>query len=199
MAQRRRKARMQRRKQHIITALCIAGGLGAAALSILVCLLVFGIGSGASTPVSAPVATSLPYEASSPFSAGDLTSAQMAQIREQGRMSVSDGPRGVSVGDSLDDLLIRFPASYTGAQPDDMQILYCADYFENRNGLMTVLPPRGLLTADSSAIFVTFLAPTSAYPAGTQDNYGEFEHVYCQFTVEPDTMTVSSIVLGLEQ
>ena len=82
-------------------------------------------------------------------------------------------------------------------QPEDVQILYCADYFENQNGIMTALPPRGLLTTGSDAITVTLMAPTSPYPAGTLDNYGEYEHVYCVFTIKLDTMTISSIVLGI--
>ena len=199
MAQRRRKRIQQQRRQRMITALCIAGGIGAVAISVFVCLIGFGAGMPGSAPVSAPVATSLPYEASEPFSIADFTSDQLAQIRAQGRISVSDGPRGVSVGDTLDSLLERFPASYTGEQPDEEQILYCADYFENIYGVMTVLPPRALLSADSSFIYVTMLAPTSAYPSGTRENYGDFEHVYCQFTIEPDEMTVRSIVLGIEQ
>ena len=34
---------------------------------------------------------------------------------------------------------------------------------------------------------------------GTQDSYGSYEHVYCVFTVQMTTMTVSSIVLGLSR
>lgn len=50
----------------------------------------------------------------------------------------------MSVGDTLDEMLTHFPSSYTGAQPsEDEQILYCADYYENQNGIMTVLPPAG--------------------------------------------------------
>lgn len=199
MAQQRRRARALKRRQRTITALCIAGGIGAAAISIAVCLLLFGPSLRPSAPASAPAQTALPYDATEPFTAADLTAAQLAQIREQGRVNVSDGPRGISVGDTMDELLTRFPTSYKGAQPDDEQILYCADYFESARGVMIALPPRGLLTADSSAIYVTYLAPTSAYPAGTRDGYGDFEHVYCQFTVEPDAMTVTSIALGLER
>ena len=188
-----------KRRQRRITALCIAGGIGAAALSLIICLFVFGSGGQDSAPASVPADAQLTYDVSAPFGASDLTSAQLTQLREQGRMSVSDGPRGVSVGDSLDKLLERFPSGYAGEQPDDEQILYCAEVFENASGKSVVLPPRGLITADSSFIYVTLLAPTSAYPAGTRENYGEFEHVYCRFTIEPDAMTVSSIVLGLEQ
>ena len=64
---------------------------------------------------------------------------------------------------------------------------------------MTALPPRGLLSVDTGKIIVTLLAPTSAYPAGTLDNYGSYEHVYCRYTIDPDTMTISSIVLGIDQ
>ncbi len=78
-------------------------------------------------------------------------------------------------------------------------ILYCAQYFENQNGVMTALPPRGLLTVDSGAIIVTLMAPTSAYPVGTLEQYSRYEHVYCIYTVSPDTMTVQSIVLGLSR
>ena len=120
---------------------------------------------------------------------------------------MSDGPRGVSVGDSLDTLLSRFPSTFTekqadtdqtGEQSDEEIILYCASYFENQNGVMTALPPRGLLTVDSGSIIVTLLAPISSYPAGTKDDYGRYEHIYCRYTIEPDTMTIRSIVLGLD-
>lgn len=199
MAQKRRKERMMKRRQRRITALCIAGGIGAMLLSLVICLLLFDIG-GDEVAVSAPASTALPYDATQPFSISDLTAQQLTQIRSEGRISVSDGPRGVSVGDTLDEMLTRFPSSYTGAQPsEDEQILYCADYYENQNGIMTVLPPRGLMTVESRNIVVTLLAPTSAYPAGTRDQYGDYEHVYCIFTIEPESMTISRIELGIDQ
>ena len=198
MAQKRRQEKLAKRRQRMITLLCVLGGIGAAALSIAVCAVIFGKPLAPETPATVPAQAELPYTSSEPFSVADLTAAQLSQLREQGRMNVSDGPRGLSVGDSLDTLLERFPASYTGAQPDEEQILYCADYFENQNGVMTVLPPRGLLSVGSGNLVVTLLSPTSAYPPGTLDNSGSFEHVYCQFFIEPDGMTISSIVLGLE-
>ena len=198
MAQKRRQEKLAKRRQRMITLLCVLGGIGAAALSIAVCAVIFGKPLAPETPATVPAQAELPYTSSEPFSVADLTAAQLSQLREQGRMNVSDGPRGLSVGDSLDTLLERFPASYAGAQPDEEQILYCADYFENQNGVMTVLPPRGLLSVGSGNLVVTLLSPTSAYPPGTLDNYGSFEHVYCQFFIEPDGMTISSIVLGLE-
>ena len=57
---------------------------------------------------------------------------------------------------------------------------------------------RGLLTVNSGSIIVTLLAPISSYPAGTKDDYGRYEHIYCRYTIEPDTMTIRSIVLGLD-
>ena len=199
MAQKRRKALAQKRRQRRITALCIAGGIGAVVLSLTACLLIFGVPAGEQALPPASSVSALPYDAGTPFSLSDLTAAQIAQLREQGRLSLSDGPRGVSIGDSLDVLLERYPSNFAEEQPDGEQILYCALYFPNRNGLMTALPPRGLLSADSSTIYVTLLAPTSPYPEGTSDNYGDYEHVYCRYTIEPDTMTVTSIVLGIEQ
>ena len=232
MAQRRRKEQQMKKQQRIITALCIAGGIGAVLLSLVVCILIFDP-FAASAPVSAPVATSLPFSASEPFSLSDLTAAQINQIRKSGRMTVSDGPRGVSVGDTLEKLIERLPtdvgtssktsqpagmqsdeeialycAEYlekqntgaqTGLQSDEEMILYCAEYFENQNGVMTALPPRGLINVNNGQIVVTLLAPTSAYPTGTRDSYGAYEHVYCVYTIEPDTMTISSIVLGIDQ
>ena len=199
MAQKRRKERMMKRRQHRITALCIAGGTGAMLLSLVSCLLLFALG-GDRAVVTTSESTPMPYDATQPFSISDLTAQQLTQIRAQGRISVSDGPRGVSVGDTLDEMLTHFPSSYAGAQPsEDEQILYCADYYENQNGVMTVLPPRGLMTVESRNIVVTLLAPTSAYPAGTRDQYGDYEHVYCIFTIEPESMTVSRIELGIDQ
>lgn len=207
MAQRRRKEQQMIRRQRIITALCIAGGIGAVLLSVCICILVFNP-FAASAPVSAPSATALPYSAAQPFSLSDLTTAQVTQIRKNGRMSVSDGPRGVSIGDTLEKLMERLPSTIvethenselTGMQSEEQIILYCADYFENQNGMMTVLPPRGLIDVDNGEIVVTLLAPTSAYPAGTKDNYGAYEHVYCVYTIDPETMTISSITLGIDQ
>ncbi len=207
MAQRRRKEQQMKKRQRLITALCIAGGLGAVLLSLFVCILIFNPFAD-STPVSAPAATSLPYSASEPFSLSDLTASQLTQIRKNGRMTVSDGPRGVSVGDTLEKLMERLPSTIvetqqdmqqTGEQSEEQIILYCADYFQNQNGMMTVLPPRGLIDVDNGNIVVTLLAPTSAYPAGTKDNYGAYEHVYCLYTIDPETMTISSIVLGIDQ
>ena len=199
MAQKRRKERMMKRRQHRITALCIAGGTGAMLLSLVICLLLFDIG-GDRAVVTTSESTPMPYDATQPFSISDLTAQQLTQIRAQGRISVSDGPRGVSVGDTLDEMLTHFPSSYAGAQPsEDEQILYCADYYENQNGVMTVLPPRGVMMVESRNIVVTLLAPTSAYPAGTRDQYGDYEHVYCIFTIEPESMTISRIELGINQ
>ena len=207
MAQRRRKEQQMIRRQRIITALCIAGGIGAVLLSVCICILVFNP-FAASAPVSAPSATALPYSAAQPFSLSDLTTAQVTQIRKNGRMSVSDGPRGVSIGDTLEKLMERLPSTIvethenselTGMQSEEQIILYCADYFENQNGMMTVLPPRGLIDVDNGEIVVTLLAPTSAYPAGTKDNYGAYEHVYCLYTIDPETMTISSITMGIDQ
>lgn len=232
MAQRRRKEQQMKKQQRLITALCIAGGTGAVLLSLAVCILIFNP-FAADEPVSAPVATALPYSASEPFSLSDLTAAQISQIRKSGRMTVSDGPRGVSVGDTLEKLIERLPSdigkarqeeqqtglqsdeeialycaeylekqntgAQTGLQSDEEMILYCAEYFENQNGMMTALPPRGLINVNNGQIIVTLLAPTSAYPAGTQDSYGAYEHVYCVYTINPETMTISSIVLGIDQ
>ena len=207
MAQRRRKEQQMIRRQRIITALCIAGGIGAVLLSVCICILVFNP-FAASAPVSAPSATALPYSAAQPFSLSDLTTAQVTQIRKNGRMSVSEGPRGVSIGDTLEKLMERLPSTIVethetselnGMQSEEHIILYCADYFENQNGMMTVLPPRGLIDVDNGEIVVTLLAPTSAYPAGTKDNYGAYEHVYCLYTIDPETMTISSITLGIDQ
>ena len=207
MAQRRRQEQQMKRRQNIITALCIAGGLGAVLISVAICILIFDPFTAAA-PVSAPTATALPYSVSEPFSLGDLTTAQIGQIRKNGRMSVSDGPRGVSIGDTLEKLMERLPSTIvethdnhelTGMQSDEQIILYCADYFENQNGMMTVLPPRGLIDVDNGNIVVTLLAPTSAYPAGTKDSYGAYEHVYCVYTIDPETMTIASITLGIDQ
>ena len=230
MAQRRRKEQQMKKQQRIITALCILGGTAAVLLSLLICILIFDP-FPKDVPVSAPVSTAPPYSASEPFTLSDLTASQIMQIRRDGRMHVSDGPRGVSIGDSLEKLMDRLPSTIaqnaelsgsiesdeesnqyyqeyldtldssdrTGIQSEEQIILYCADYFENQNGMMTVLPPRGLIDVNNGQIIVTLLAPTSAYPSGTKDSYGSYEHVYCVYTIEPDTMTISSIVLGIDK
>lgn len=198
MAQIRRRERQRKRKARMQRLLAI--GLSAAALliSFIVCLILLLPGSNTTQEDVAQSAFSS-YDASQPFSTADLTSAQMEQIRQEGRMTVSDGPRGISIGDSLDKVIERYPTSYTGEQPEDEQILYCAEVFTNQNGKTTVLPPRALLTTDNSSIIITMLAPTSPYPEGTQDDYGSYEHVYCIFSIDPDAMTVAKITLGIDQ
>ena len=207
MAQRRRREQQIKQQQRTITILCVAGGLAAMLISLILCILIFDP-FPKNTGEAAPVSTALPYDTLSPFTIGDLTTAQITEIRKNGRMRVSDGPRGVSVGDPLEKLLEKYPATFTGtssgaqstaAQSDEEIILYCASYFENQNGHMTALPPRGLINTDGGEITVTLLAPTSAYPTGTRDSYGSYEHVYCVYTIEAETMTVSSIVLGIDQ
>lgn len=207
MAQKRRQEQLMKRKQRQITVLCIVGGISAMLLSFIICLIVFDIHPQGHTE-AAPTATALPYDAAQPFTINDLTSSQLSTLRAQGRLSVSDGPRNISIGDSLDTLLSRYPSTYTdiqasndltGEQSNEEMILYCSQYFENANGIMTALPPRGLITVDSGEIIITLMAPTSTYPAGTLDNYRNYEHVYCIYTVSPDTMTVKSIVLGISQ
>lgn len=198
MAQKRRRERQRRKEQRRQRIIVIAVSAAALLTSLIVCLVMIGPPS-AGTQGEATQAAQLSFDAGMPFSASDLTAAQLEQIRRDGRMHVSDGPRGISIGDSLDKVIELFPTSYTGEQPDDEQILYCAEVFENQSGKTTVLPPRGLLTTDNTSIIITLLAPTSPYPEGTRDNYGQFEHVYCLFTIEPDSMTVSAITLGIDQ
>ena len=232
MAQRRRREQQIKQQQRTITILCVAGGLAAMLISLILCILIFDP-FPKNTGEAAPISTALPYDALSLFTIGDLTTAQINEIRKNGRMRVSDGPRGVSVGDPLVKLLEKYPATFTGTssgtqniaaqsdedlllyctnylesqnerentgmQSDEEIILYCASYFQNQNGHMTALPPRGLINTDGGEIIVTLLAPTSAYPTGTRDSYGSYEHVYCVYTIEAETMTVSSIILGIDQ
>ena len=115
MAQRRRKEQLMKRKQRQLTIFCIVGGISAMLLSFIICLIVFDIHpeSGKET---APAATSLPYDSTKPFTISDLTSSQLNTLRTQGRLSVSDGPRGISIGESLDTLLSRYPSTYTNVQ-----------------------------------------------------------------------------------
>ena len=143
MAQRRRKEQLAKQKQRRSILLCIGGGIGAMLLSLIICIIVFGIPSE-SEPVSASVSTLIPYDVTQPFSTSDLTSAQMNQLRASGRISVSDGPRGISVGDSLDTLLSRYPSTYTdiqntgdltGEQSNEEMILYLS--------LIHICPERG--------------------------------------------------------
>ena len=207
MAHRRRQAMLERRRQRQIKLLCFLGGIAAVLLSVVLCLFIFDLGPE-TAQTSAPVSTPLPYDADTPFTATDLTASQLSELRQNGRMRVSDGPRGISVGDSLDTLLSRLPSTYTeiptdpdltGQQSVEEVILYCADYFQNQNGKMTALPPRGLLTVDTGSIIVTLLTPVSAYPAGTKDEYLSYEHIYCVFIINPETMTISAIELGIYQ
>ena len=196
MAQTRRKERQRRKEQRTQRLLVIILSALALLASLIISLVMIGPINSKPQEQTAQSAM-LPYDADMPFSTADLTSAQLEQIRRDGRMHVSDGPRSISIGDPLDKIIERFPTSYTGEQPEDEQILYCAEVFVNQNGVETILPPRGLLTTDNSSIIVTLLAPLTPYPAGTKDNYRSYEHVYCLFNIEPDSMTVNQITLGI--
>ena len=198
MAQNRRRELLRKREKRRHRIIALVASVAAILTSLIICLIMIGPMS-ADTPQEQAQSTLLPYDADTPFSASDLTAAQLEQIRRDGRLRVSDGPRAISVGDPLDKIIEVFPTNYTGEQPENEQILYCAEVFTNQNGKQTVLPPRGLLTASNDSIIVTLLAPTSPYPEGTRDNYGFYEHIYCLFTIEPDSMTVSSITLGIDQ
>lgn len=198
MAQKRRRERQRKREIHRQRLIVIVVSAAALLVSLFACLMMIGPASP-ETQLSKAASAQLPYDAGTPFSISDLTAAQLEQIRRDGRMHVSDGPRGVSIGDPLDKVIEVFPTNYMGEQPENEQILYCAEVFINQNGKTTILPPRGLLTASNDSIIVTLLAPTTPYPDGTKDNYGSYEHVYCLFTIEPDSMTVSEITLGIDQ
>jgi len=206
MAEKRRQALLEKRRKRLITLLCIVGGLGASLLSFAICVLVYGIGTPEEAVPEAEV-SALPYDAAQPFSIADLTPSQLKELNEKKRLSLSDGPRGISIGDSLEKILDRYPSKIleqksvdeqTGEQSDEQQILYCSDYYLNDSGKMTALPPRGLLNVDSGSITVTLLAPVVPYPPGTKDDYGQYEHVSCIYTINPETMSVSSIVLGID-
>ena len=198
MAQNRRRERQRRKEDNRQRLLAVVLAAIALIISLVVSLVMIGP-KKTDAPGALSQTTLLPYDANAPFSASDLTAAQLEQIRRDGRMHVSDGPRGISIGDPLDKVIEVFPTNYMGEQSDDEQILYCAEVFINQNGKTTVLPPRGLLTATNDSIIVTLLAPTSPYPEGTKDNYGFYEHVYCLFGIDPDSMTMSEITLGIDQ
>ncbi|MCR4707593.1 MAG: hypothetical protein K5746_06565 [Clostridiales bacterium] len=156
--------------------------------------------TGKDADIAALPGNAASIRADAPFGVSDLTAEQLSNLRRDGTLRVSDGPRGISVGDPMDKILLSYPTDYTGEQPTDGQILYCAAFFRNRNGIMTALPPRGLLTDDDGrSLIVTLLAPVNSYPEGTADDYLRYEHVFCRYTIDPETMTVSSIVLGLEK
>lgn len=201
-----RKKRKQRRRKLLTNILIGLGGIGFICLSFLLSALFFRMPSETAA-VSAPKATPMPYDAERPFTMMDLTIEQQQQLQQQKRFHVSDGPRGISIGDSLEKILDRYPSKIldqksfdeqTGEQSDEQQILYCSDYYLNDSGKMTALPPRGLLNVDSGSITVTLLAPVVPYPPGTKDDYGQYEHVSCIYTINPETMSVSSIVLGID-
>lgn len=201
-----RKARKLRRRKLLSNILVVAGGIGFIGLSLLLSMLFIKMPSENET-TSAPTVTPMPYDATQPFTLADLTMEQQQQLRQKKRIHVSDGPRGISIGDSLEKILDHYPSTImeqkngdeqTGEQSDEQQILYCSAYYMNDSGKMTALPPRGLLNVDSGNITVTLLAPTVPYPPGTKDDYGKYEHVSCIYTINPETMSVSSIVLGLD-
>lgn len=185
--------RLKERKAYALLIGCLMG------LAIILTILALRIPVQREEQQAEPLSITVPpFDASTPFTLADLTASQVAELRKAGEMRVSDGPRGISIGDSLDKLLSSYPAYNAFAMAEDEQVLYCASTFQNESGSNTALPPRGLLTAvDGREITVTLMAPTSEYPPGTAENYRHFEHVFCKYTIDPETMLVSSIHLGI--
>ncbi len=209
MSTQHRRRRPGAKKKRDLTPLYLAlGVLFAILLSFLISYRVFGFRNGEE---AAPEVTVEPlyYDPTTPFTLQDVTLTHQNELRasSNGRIRVSDGPRGISIGNSLDTVLERYPSTFyetvgstalTGEQSNEQRILYCADYVENSNGVMTALPPRGILNVDNGTILVTLLAPTTPYPPGTLDDYRSYEHVFCIYSINPDTMTVASITLGIQ-
>ena len=135
---------MMKAQQRKSTILCIAIGLSMTLLSLCISMLVFDTRSD-ELPPDAPAATSLPYDESMPFSLSDLTNEQLLSIRKDGRLAVSDGPRGISIGDTLDELLARYPSTIArtdaAAQQDvsmtdeEMQT-YTDEYRNNQDSIV---------------------------------------------------------------
>ena len=194
------KTRIRRRSRRRGAAQSLVPYILGFAATIVVCglLVVHFIPHPEEAGVPEDTGEILALDASRPFDARDLTASQLEALEQRGSMNVSDGPRGTSVGDTLDKVLSVYPTDYLGEQPEEGQILYCADYFENANGVMTALPPRGLLSeVDGREIVITLLAPLSAYPPGTMGDYQKYAHIYCRYTIDPEAMTVRAIQLGI--
>ena len=171
--------------------------LGALALSLISSVLILRL-PAPRQEAARPEETAAPYDPSLPFSLSDLSAAQLRELRQKGSLQLSDGPRGISIGDSIDEVFSRYPVDIDGTISEEGQILYCAEYYPNANGMMTALPPRGILfEEDGREIVIILLSPTSAYPAGTADDYLRYEHVYCRYVISPEDMRISSIRIGL--
>lgn len=163
--------------------------------------------------------TTVPYDITQPFGTADITAAQMEQIDKYGSYAFLDhetGPHGLKIGDSLDTLLQRFPVSYTQTSANDYawdetgdnmtelvyeyletdsQVIYAARVFY-KNGEMIVIPPSAVLSVSSDMIIITLTAPLQPYPVGMEENFPAYAHVYCKFTIDPDTNKITKIVLS---
>ncbi len=171
--------------------------IAALTVSLISSALILRIPAPAQETAS-PEETAPAYDPSLPFSLSDLSAPQVRELRQKGSLQLSDGPRGISVGDSIDKIFSRYPVDIDGTISEEGQILYCAEYYPNANGVMTALPPRGILfEEDGREVVIILLSPTGAYPPGTADDYLRYEHVYCRYVVSPEDMRVSSIRIGL--
>ena len=113
MSERRRKnnerARKIRRRKILSNVLLFFGGISFIGLSLLLSMLFIKMPIERET-ASVPDVTPMPYDASKPFTLMDLTIEQQQQLRQKERIHVSDGPRGISIGDSLEKILDRYPS-----------------------------------------------------------------------------------------
>ena len=172
--------------------------LGIAALTVILVILITSQRSSA--PVSQPEATptATTYDAATPFGPSDLSAGQMQRLMQEGSFQLTAGevgPRGISIGDSLDALLSRLPIQVTEDMSNDMAVLYSAS--SGTEGAADVLlPPYGMLTVKSDMLEITLVAPLTSYPDDVGACYVKYPNVWCRYTINPEDNNVSQITLG---
>lgn len=169
-------------------------------LTIVLCALLLARRGNPQTvqPPAESTQAPLAYDVTAPFGPSDLTQEQMQRAVQEGSYKLAAGeagPRGISIGDSLDTLLARLPIHYSEDMNDDMAVLYSAGSGTEGDSDV-ILPPYGMLTVASDMIEITLVAPLTTYPDNVGACYVKYPNVWCRYTVNPEDNAISQIALG---
>ena len=134
------------------------------------------------------------YDPGMPFGASELTQAQLQRAMQEGSFDLEEGeagPRGISLGDSIDTVLDRLPVAYSADMETDLAVLYSAA----EDG-QTLLPPYATLSVASDKLEITLVAPMTELPEDVGACFVKSPSVWCRYTIDPTDNTVSRITLG---
>ena len=188
--------RTQASGERVIRIVTVALLCGIVILSIALAALILSRRQTAAGDPSGAYATASPaaYDPSEPFSPSELTEAQLQRAVQEGSFDLAEGetgPRGISLGDSIDTVLDRLPVAYSADVGTDLAVLYSAA----EDG-QTLLPPYATLSVASDKLEITLVAPLTAMPEDVGACFVKSPSVWCRYTIDPTDNTVSRITLG---